>query len=254
MPEIKTLLFAIAASVAIVAIPSSLEAQKPNVLFISIDDLNDWVGVFGGHDQIKTPNLDAFARRGAVAFQNAHCAGPVCGSSRSALLSGFMPHTTGIYGNSQNMLDSKLVQKNPTLPEYFSMNGYHSLSRGKIFHKHADANGWDAGQWSFDSFESPKGPMPADKTKLTSRNKNMIAGKPAPDSEFSDQGGGTEFAWGPTTNPKEKTKDYLTAKWAAEKLQQKHDKPFFMAVGLSKPHLPLCHSDMPEARWSATHH
>ncbi|MGB7347869.1 MAG: sulfatase-like hydrolase/transferase, partial [Pirellulaceae bacterium] len=63
--------------------------SPPNVLFISVDDLNDWVSLFGGHTQALTPNIDALAAKGAVVFQNAHCPGPVCGPSRSALLSGF---------------------------------------------------------------------------------------------------------------------------------------------------------------------
>lgn len=61
---------------------------KPNVLFIAVDDMNDWVSLFGGHPQTKTPNLDRLAHEGAVVFQNAACPGPVCGPSRSALLSG----------------------------------------------------------------------------------------------------------------------------------------------------------------------
>ena len=89
-----TLAFALCLSGSI----SSLIGQsKPNVLFISIDDLNDWVSPFGGHPKAQTPHLDRFANEGAVVFQNAHCAGPVCGPSRSAMLSGFMPHRTGAY-------------------------------------------------------------------------------------------------------------------------------------------------------------
>ena len=88
--------------------------DRPNVLFISVDDMNDWVGVFGGHPKAKTPHLDRFAGEGAMVFQNAHCPGPVCGPSRSALLSGFMPNTTGVYGNSTNMLGSEYVQKYET--------------------------------------------------------------------------------------------------------------------------------------------
>ena len=83
------------------------KAGRPNVLFISVDDMNDWVGVFGGHPKAQTPHLDRFAGEGAMVFQNAHCSGPVCGPSRSALLSGFMPNTTGVYGNSTNMLGSE---------------------------------------------------------------------------------------------------------------------------------------------------
>ncbi len=67
-----------------------------NVLFIAIDDLNDWVGFLGGHPQIKTPNMDRLAQRG-VAFTNAHCAAPLCCPSRAAVFSGQQPFTTGIF-------------------------------------------------------------------------------------------------------------------------------------------------------------
>ena len=213
-------------------------AEQPNVLFISIDDLNDWVGVFGGHPQVKTPHLDEFAKRGAVVFQNAHCAGSVCGPSRSALLSGFMPSTTGVYGNSQNMRKSKLIQSHATLPEYFSKQGYFTLSCGKIFHAHASAAGRDLGQWSFDHWENTRGGSPVDTNRVTSRNRNLINGQPGPKTGFLKKGG-TEFAWGPTRGGKNETKDYQTAQWAAGQLQKKYEKPFFMAVGISRPHLPF---------------
>ena len=109
LPRLALLLGAIAAAIA-PAVRAATTTAAPgtpkNVLFIALDDLNDWVGAFGGSRQAKTPHLDAFARRGAVVFQRAYCPGPVCGPSRSALLSGFMPNRTGVYGNSQNMLRS----------------------------------------------------------------------------------------------------------------------------------------------------
>ena len=118
------------------SLPAAEKSPAPfNVLFIAVDDLNDWVGAFGGAPQKKsaTPHLDRFAKSGSVVFQQANCAGPVCGPSRSALLSGFMPHRSGVYGNSQNMRGSALVQTHLTLPEFFSKHGYHTLSNGKIF-------------------------------------------------------------------------------------------------------------------------
>ena len=77
-------------------------AAPPNILFIAIDGLNDWVSPHGGNIQTITLHLEKFANSGAVVFQNAHCGGRVCGPSRSALLSGFMPHRSGVYGKSQN--------------------------------------------------------------------------------------------------------------------------------------------------------
>ena len=145
---------------------SAESSSPPNVLFVAIDDLNDWIAPFGGHPQAITPNLERFANRGSVVFQNAHCAGPVCGPSRSALLSGFLPSTTGLYGNAQNMLHSELVQTHATLPEYFAKNGYHTISRGKIFHAHASKTGRDDGQWAFEEWLPRLGGVGVDKTKL----------------------------------------------------------------------------------------
>ena len=72
--------------------------DRPNVLFLAVDDLNDWVGCLGGHPQAKTPNIDKLARKG-ILFQQAHCAAPLCSPSRTSIMTGLRPSTTGIYGN-----------------------------------------------------------------------------------------------------------------------------------------------------------
>ena len=210
--------------------------KQPNILLIAIDDLNDWVGVYGGNPQIKTPNIDKLAEK-AMVFRNTSCPGPVCGPSRSALLSGFMPYTTGIYGNSNNILESKMVQEYATLPEYFSKNGYVTISKGKIFHKHTTSNGFDHGHWAYDIWEHEQGKGGIVTEKYYSRNKGIINGEKVKDAKFTE-GGGTEFSWEPTEVGKEETKDYLTAKWCADKLQEDFENPFFMLAGISKPHLP----------------
>src|SRR5437773_7111143 len=76
--------------------PRAQAAERPNVLFIAIDDLNDWVGFLGGHPQVKTPHMDKLAARG-TAFTNAHCQAPLCNPSRTSLLTGLRPSTTGVY-------------------------------------------------------------------------------------------------------------------------------------------------------------
>ncbi|MHC4639295.1 MAG: twin-arginine translocation signal domain-containing protein, partial [Planctomycetota bacterium] len=80
--------------------PDSKKLEKPNVLFICVDDLNDWIGCLGGHPDTKTPNIDLLAERG-VLFTNAHCAAPACNPSRAALMTGIRPSTSGIYGNHE---------------------------------------------------------------------------------------------------------------------------------------------------------
>ena len=221
------------------AAPAAAPRQPYNILFIASDDLNDWVGSFGGSPQARTPNMDRLAQRGAVVFQRAECAGPVCCPSRSAMLSGFMPHRSGVYNNSQNMLRAPLVQTHATLPEYFSKNGYHSVSMGKIFHKHPA----DQGHWAFDVWEDTLGGSGVNREHLTSRTLNLVDGKPGPvavggDDDVSEGEASALFAWGPTRGNKEDTMDYHTAQWAAGQLAHPPQKPFFLAVGLAKPHLP----------------
>ncbi len=82
---------------------SPVMAERPNVLFIAIDDLNDWVGCFGGNPQVKTPNFDRFHAEGGMVMFNAHAPSTVCCPSRSALLTGVHCHKTGVYGNSNNL-------------------------------------------------------------------------------------------------------------------------------------------------------
>ena len=74
---------------------ASIAADRPNVLFISLDDMNDWLGCYDGHPDVKTPNIDRLAKR-AVLFTNAHCVSPICGPSRAAVLTGMRPETTGV--------------------------------------------------------------------------------------------------------------------------------------------------------------
>ena len=223
------------ASFGSAAEPAAKEPRRYNILMIAVDDLNNWVGAYKGHPQAKTPCIDRLAQNSMV-FRNASCAGPVCGPSRSALLSGFRPGRTGAYGNDTNMLDSQIVQTHATLPEYFSKHGYTTISSGKIFHKHNTANGFDAGQWAFDVWhdELNRGGQKAE--SVYSRNQGIIAGK-AIENPKHKVGGGSEFSWGVTEKGKEFTQDYRTAKWFEKQLQEQHDKPFFMFAGISKPHL-----------------
>ena len=114
--------------------------KKPNVLFISIDDLNDWIGCMNGHPQARTPNLDPLASSGML-FSNAHCPAPACNPSRSAIMTGVAPNVSGIYDNRQNMRE--LLPNEPIIPKYFSQHGYWSAGSGKILHYFIDAPSWD---------------------------------------------------------------------------------------------------------------
>lgn len=216
-----------------VSLMAGLHNVKLNVLFIAVDDLNDWVGCFGGNPQAITPNMDRFARQGGMVFSRAYCPSTVCCPSRSALLTAILPSDSGVYGNSQNLKNAERTKNAITLPQYFSRHGYFTISRGKIFHKHPTSDGLDEGQWAFDKFV----PTSSQGAKNPDTSRGPANKLPMPDGSTAT-GKAKAFDWGPTGGDDEGTKDYQTALWAAEQLQKGFDKPFFMAVGLSKPHLP----------------
>ena len=98
-------------------------AQKPNILFIAIDDQNDWIGCLKGHPQIKTPHIDKVAARGTL-FANAHCQSPLRNPSRPSLMTGLRPSTTGVYGPAPWFRTIEKVQDPVSLPPYLDQTGY----------------------------------------------------------------------------------------------------------------------------------
>src|SRR3954471_18822901 len=107
--------------------------SKPNVVFIAIDDQNDWIGAFGGHPLAKTPNIDRLAERG-TAMLNAHCQAPLCNPSRTSLMLGLRPTTTGVYGLAPWFRTIDALKDRVTLPQHFKSHGYQTFSVGKIYH------------------------------------------------------------------------------------------------------------------------
>ena len=190
---------------------SETPAARPNVLFIAVDDLNDWVGYLGGHSQSRTPNIDKLAAEG-FAFKHAYCPAPVCGPSRTALMYGVAPHKSGSYGHHA-IYDPKNLIAPTQLPMNlaFQNNGYYTAGCGKIFH-HPEPRGWDEYKKYFPGKkpESVKPPGEGIRLKV-----GMIE-----------------------TDDDHETSDGAMVDWAVEQLEQKHDKPFFIAMGLYKPHLP----------------
>ena len=222
---LRPLLPAIALLITAVASGHAEAADRPNVLFIAVDDLNDWVGCLGGHPQAKTPHIDRLAARG-VLFEQAYCAAPLCHPSRTALLTGLRPSTTGIYGNLNWFRDLPKLKNRVTLPQYFRRYGYIAWAGGKIFHqphgKWSDPESWD-GQYS-----TRMG------TKPPPQKKRYLHGMK---DKFSNKILARLIDWGPVDQPKEETNDWKTAEGAAKFLAQKHDKPFFLACGIYRPHL-----------------
>jgi choline-sulfatase len=115
------------------AIPTEAADLHPNVLFIAVDDLNDWVGCLRGHPQARTPNIDRLARRGTL-FTNAHCQAPLCNPSRSSLLTGLRPSSTGIYALEPGIRAVASLKDKVTLPQHFAAHGYWTATSGKVFH------------------------------------------------------------------------------------------------------------------------
>lgn len=196
--------------------------QPYNVLFIAIDDLNDWTGFAGGHPQALTPSMDELAQQGVV-FEIANCAASLCNPSRSALMSGYRPSTSGIYGNANELRDSPVLKEALTIPQWFSKHGYYSTARGKIFHT---ANGPQADTISWDKWVKQIG------SYGNVKKEHGFLANGIPEGEADDN-----FEWGPTDGVFEETPDYLNARWAADQLQKDFDKPFFLACGIYRPHL-----------------
>lgn len=189
-----------------------LQTRRPNVLFLPVDDLNDWVEDFGGHPQTVTPNIHRLATTG-VRFQNAYCQAPMCNPSRASLLTGLRPSTTGVYENDDTWRDG--APKAVTLPEHFMANGYRVEGCGKIFHsKQTDFGGFHAYLKDSDT-DGYKGTRP----KERGFNKK-------------------NFDWGALDVPDEETPDFNVAQYASDFLGRRHDQPFFLACGFVKPHLP----------------
>lgn len=110
-------------------------AEQPNILFIAIDDMNDWTGFLGGHPQAQTPNMDRLARKG-VSFTNAHCSAPGCSPSRNALLFGTEPFHSGLYAFYDHAgFSDKVLRGCTTIPELLRANGYNTYGSGKIHHR-----------------------------------------------------------------------------------------------------------------------
>jgi len=202
------------------------DQPRPNVLFIAVDDLNDWVGCLGGHPQAKTPNIDRLAAKG-VLFERACCAAPLCNPSRTAIMTGLRPSTTGIYGNLAWFRDIPKYKDWVTIPQYFRQHGYTAVTGGKIYHqahgRFSDPIAWD------EQYSTRVGtPYPPEAHRYQHGMRDL----------FSNKILARLIDWGPIEQPTEQTNDWRTADTAARFLQQEHHKPFFLACGIFHPHLP----------------
>lgn len=200
----------------------SSQDARPNVLFIAVDDLNDWIGCMqdqqprSDHPRAISPNMDRLAARGTL-FMNAHCQAPICGPSRASLMSGLRPSSTGIYGqiNDKNLRAAHpILETIEFLPQYFGSHGYKTMGVGKLFHQHAPEGVFEISGGRVKGF----GPKPPQRLKWDNPS--------------------TSTDWGAFPEHDSLMPDYGTAQWAIEQLNQDHDRPFFLGVGFLRPHVP----------------
>jgi len=202
------------------------EQEKPNVLFLIVDDLRPQLGCYG-NTTVHTPNIDALAKQG-VTFENNFCNYPVCGPSRASFMSGIRPHKKLLVNNHSRV--DKDFPGFESMPGTFKNNGYHTVSLGKVLHHRLDCKD----DWS----EHPWGPGDGDKNKAITGWRNYLSKE---NIELCKKHGKVGKAWEIGNVSDEAYYDGRTTSKAIEKLKQfqKKGEPFFMAVGLTKPHLPF---------------
>lgn len=232
---------------SLLAPEGACESSKLNVLFIAVDDLRPQLGCYGFPD-IQTPNIDRMAERGIV-FNYAYCQQAVCSPSRTSLLMGLRPDTTKIYD-----LQTHFRLHHPdaiTLPQYFKQHGYHTQSFGKIYHGGLD----DPDSWSVPSWHAG-GPgygkpetlamLQEQRNQFLSEGKDLSTKVVKKDPETGlalrlsrprDRVRGP--AWEDPDVPDNALPDGKTADEAIKTLREIKDRPFFLAVGFLKPHLPF---------------
>ncbi|MFT5286167.1 MAG: choline-sulfatase [Planctomycetota bacterium] len=190
------------------------EGNRPNVLLVIVDDLSDWVGCLEGHPDARTPRIDSLASSG-VLFTNAHAQAPICNPSRTSFMLGLRPSTTGIYQNSPWFRDVPELKERETLLQCFRQQGYRTFAAGKVFHaSRNDPASIDV-----------EGPTPGQRSPLDERVK-------------TDKRWGM-WDFGPQGYAESEFVDSQVVSWASERLREDHAQPFFITVGLYKPHVPL---------------
>ena len=215
----------------------NLEAEQsgtaPNVLFIAVDDMNDWTSYLQGHPQARTPNLDRLAKE-SVHFTQAYCNAPSCNPSRASVMLGKHPNSTGFYSNKSGNTSIDLRKYYPnklTLPQFFRQHGYSTFRTGKIYHY------W--GDWA---------DMTVKEEDLSFDAHSWGGGKPLEPStylcgidfgwSFTKSGKLSYMDWGSMDAPSAKFGEYGRASAVIKEINRDHDKPFFAALGFYLPHLP----------------
>lgn len=224
--------------------------ERPNVLFIAVDDLNDWIGCLEGHPQALTPNIDRLANAG-VLFTNAHCAAPACNPSRAAVFSGQMPTRTGVWSNDSAKLSAMQPQL-MQLPQAFRSAGYVTLGTGKLSgdkRTKYDRAFTTEQRWSpfaGDQVKYTQDELPSKGTSDPRHLLNDSQGREVvlplnrmPSDRRPNEVSGESFDWGPFDVPDTDFGDTQITAWAIKQIQGDLEKPFFLGVGYYRPHIPL---------------
>jgi iduronate 2-sulfatase len=200
--------------------------KRPNVLFVAVDDLRPQLGCYG-HEQMISPNIDRLSSDG-VTFLRSYCQVPVCGASRASLLTGVRPTKNRFLG--YDTWAEKDLPGALSIAKHFKLNGYHTISNGKVFHHKNDCrDGWSEGPWR------PKGSW---LNYLLEENKKLVdqgSNQRGPAYEAADVADNAYF-------------DGMIADKGISDLSRLKamDKPFFLALGFLKPHLPF---NAPKKYW-----
>lgn len=230
--------------------------EKPNVLLISVDDLNDWIGAYGGHPQSITPNMDRLFEQGVI-FTNAHTSQAVSTASRNSLLSGLHPATTGWYASTSTYRTNydDVMAGNMMLPEYFKHHGYGTYCVGKVFHNgDCDFPGrkedfwtecaphfWNKMEaWIEDNGYGYQGkmfyPFPEGGGQFV-----KAYGAETINRKYRETNRFYSLCGGPLSDdmiPEKGMYDEQIAAWASKKILEESNSPFFLAVGFIRPHVP----------------
>lgn len=252
----KIILFLLLSSIQVFA-----QKQKPNVLFIALDDLKPLLNCYG-EKQMKTPNIDRLAKMGTV-FMNNYCQQAVCAPTRASLLTGQRPDYTRIWD-----LKTQIRDMNPnivTLPQYFKQNGYVTGGIGKVFDQRSVDKGYESASWTLPyttyfkskpneyakGFEPPLDEyyQAPETRKLIEKIKNEASVQGLTGEKLAaymklNRGPAYEAA----NVPDDAYNDGVIARKAVETIGElaKNKQPFFYAVGFAKPHLPFC---SPQKYW-----
>ncbi|KAA5825157.1 sulfatase-like hydrolase/transferase [Algibacter amylolyticus] len=203
----------------------SEQGDRPNILMVVIDDMNDWTNYLG-NEQVITPNLDKLAAK-STKFNNAYSASPICNPSRTAFITGLLPIKTEVYGNNRKWADAEIIDNIVTLPEHLKNNDYETIWAGKLYHGNKN-NGYRstpeklASTWDdMTHLDGGYGPGVKNSTKPSGISENVanfdVGVHEGEESDFAD-----------VTNT-DKIISFL---------EQAHDKPFMATMGYYRPHNP----------------